>query len=210
MAKQSGFSFSVDIKGWLNAINEMNEYTKKETAKIIKKEINRTLQTANRRAQNIENSKIASPAYKSLVNELSETKAKRFSKFSIGGLDLTDESQRVKAIDTYSRALSFLNNKTSSATGARKFIKDLANKNNIPFDIANDLVDEITDPKLTNGKILVNNWDSERVSNMVSEFAEDYNDTANSKQDFFEKVRNEIEQAFNDVQIGQNIDIWDL
>ena len=55
---KKGFSFSVDVKGFLNAVDDMNKYVSKEVTKEIKKEINKTLQVANRRAENIENSKI--------------------------------------------------------------------------------------------------------------------------------------------------------
>ena len=206
---KKGFSFSVDVKGRLNAIDDINKYVSKEVTKEIKKEINKTLQVANRRAENIENSKIASPAYKSLVNELSEKSKNRFSKFSIGGLDLNDKSQRVKVIDTYSRALSFLNNKTSTVTGAKKFVKDIADKNGISFEVANEMIDVITSPKITNGEIVINNWDSERVANMVSEFSTEYRDTYKTKDEYFKEMNEQINNAINDSNV-KNIDIWDL
>ena len=36
---QKGFSFSVDVKGWLNAVDDINKYVSKEVTKEIKKEI---------------------------------------------------------------------------------------------------------------------------------------------------------------------------
>lgn len=206
---KTGFSFSVDVKGWLEAVNDIKKEVNKEVTKTIKKEINKTLQVANRRAENIENSKIASPAYKALVNELSEKNKNRFSKFSIGGLDLNDENQRVKAIDTYSRALSFLNNKTSTVSGAKKFVKNIADKNDISFEVANEMVDVITDPKITNGNIVINNWDSERIANMVSEYSTEYKDTSKSKDEYFKEMNEQITNAINESNI-KNIDIWDL
>lgn len=204
------YAFSSFIKEWLNDTT-VNQDVKKqiEIAKQIKKEINKTLQVANRRAENIENSKLASPAYKALVNELSDIKRNRFTKFSISGLNLLDPTERVKAIDTYSRALAFINNKTSSVIGARHFLNDIANKNDIPFEIANELVDLITDPQLTNGVIVVNNWDSERVAQMVSEFTTQYDNTVESQKDFLTRVENSIANAFTSNNTN-NIDIWDL
>ena len=204
------YAFSSFIKEWLNDTTVSTDLKKQiEIAKQIKKEINRTLQVANRRAENIENSKLASPAYKALVNELSDNKRNRFTKFSISGLNLLDPAERVKAIDTYSRALAFINNKTSSVIGAKRFLNDIANKNDIPFEVANELVDLITDPQLTNGVIVVNNWDSERVAQMVSEFSTQYDNTVESQKDFLMRVENSIANAFANVNTN-NFDIWDL
>ena len=175
--------------------------------KAVKKAINRTLQIANRRAENIEISKIASPAYKSLVNELSEQKRYKFTKFSIARLNLMDDTQRIKAIDVYSRALAFINNKTSSVKGARAFINKIAVDNKIPFTIANNLVDIITEPQITNGNVIVNNWDSERVSGMVSEYTENYDKTKKSQEKFFEEVQTKINNMLNSTN---KFDIWDL
>ncbi len=195
------YTFSSVIKEWLNNVEE-------EKKKIIKKEINRVLQIANRRAENIENSKVASPAYKALVNELSDSKKMRYSKFSIGGLDLSDYSQRTKAINTYSRALAFINNKTSSVTGAKQFINDISKQNKIPFSVANNLVDVITDPQITNGNIIINNWDSERIANMVSEYAQQYNGTVSSQEDYYREVKAKINSLLDTNK--KNFDIWNL
>lgn len=195
------YAFSSVIKEWLNNVEE-------EKKKIIKKEINRVLQIANRRAENIENSKVASPAYKALVNELSDSKKTRYSKFSIGGLDLSDYSERTKAINTYSRALAFINNKTSSVTGAKQFINDIAKQNKIPFSVANNLVDVITDPQITNGNIVINNWDSERIANMVSEYAQQYNGTVLSQEDYYREVKAKINSLLDTNK--KTFDIWDL
>lgn len=195
------YAFSSVIKEWLNNVEE-------EKKKIIKKEINRVLQIANRRAENIENSKVASPAYKALVNELSDSKKTRYSKFSIGGLDLSDYSERTKAINTYSRALAFINNKTSSVTGAKQFINDISKQNKIPFSVANNLVDVITDPQITNGNIVINNWDSERIANMVSEYAQQYNGTVLSQEDYYREVKAKINSLLDTNK--KTFDIWDL
>lgn len=195
------YAFSSVIKEWLNNVEEVKK-------KIIKKEINRVLQIANRRAENIENSKVASPAYKALVNELSDSKKTRYSKFSIGGLDLSDYSQRTKAINTYSRALAFINNKTSSVIGAKQFINDISKQNKIPFSVANNLVDVITDPQITNGNIVINNWDSERIANMVSEYAQQYNGTVSSQENYYREVKAKINSLLDTNK--KTFDIWDL
>lgn len=197
------YAFSSMIKEWQKNVSQ------EITAKMVKSEINRILQVANRRAENIEKSGLASPAYKALVNELQDSSKNRFTKFSIARLDLTNVSQRTKAIDIYSRALAYINNQTSSASGARKWIKTLANQNNIPFEVANNLVDLITSPQITNGAIVVNNWDSERVTNMISEYSKDYSSTVLSKKDYYAKISERI----RDLMENQNknvIDVFDL
>lgn len=204
------YVFSLDIKNWLNNPNQGNIKQQLLVAKQIKAEINKTLQVANRRAENIENSKLASPAYKALINELSETRRNRFSKFSIGGLDLLDPTERVKAIDTYSRALAFIHNKTSTIRGAKSFINNIANQNDIPFEVANNLIDVITDPQITNGNIVINRWDSERIANMVSEYSAQYDSTVESQQDFLNRVESSINNAFLSNGKQNTFDIWDL
>lgn len=204
------YVFSLNIKNWLNNPNRGNNKQQLLVARQIKSEINKTLQVANRRVENIENSKLASPAYKALINELSEDKRNRFSKFSIGGLNLLDPTERVKAIDIYSRALAFIHNKTSTVRGARSFINNIANQNDIPFEVANNLIDVITDPQITNGNIVINRWDSERISNMVSEYSAQYNSTVESQQDFLNRVESSIHNAFLSNGKQNTFDIWDL
>lgn len=204
------YVFSLDIKNWLDNPNRGNNKQQLLVARQIKSEINKTLQVANRRAENIENSKLASPAYKALINELSEDKRNRFSKFSIGGLNLLDPTERVKAIDIYSRALAFIHNKTSTVRGARSFINNIAKQDGIPFEVTNNLIDVITDPRITNGNIVINRWDSERVANMVSEYSAQYDSTVESQQDFLNRVENLINNAFLSNGKQNTFDIWDL
>lgn len=182
-----------------------------EIAREVKAEINRILQIANRRAQNIEESQLASPAYKALMNELSNVKSLRFTKFTIAGLDLLKPSERIQIVDIYSRALSFINNETSSVRGARIFIDNIASQNRIPFSVANKLIDLITSPHIVEGiGLVVNNWDSERVANMVSEYSESYDNTAYSQDEFIDIVEQQIEDALQNKTGFDTIDIWDL
>lgn len=213
MAKKS-YGFSDIVKTYIS-----RDFTKEDISKEIqdiamkevKAEINKTLQIANRRLQNIENSGVASPAYKALVNEFQNGKNK-FSKLSIGGLDLTNKSQLTKAIDTYSKAISYLNNTTSTSSGAKKWVKNLATKNNIPFEVANNMVDLITNPQMTNGRVVINNWDSNRIGDMVNEFANQYDDMTTSKDEYYKNIQNEIQELIDSAnKIADDvIDIFDL
>lgn len=112
----------------------------------LKKEINKTLQQANRRIQNIQKAGLASPAVKAVIAEKGK---KDYTYFSIANLDLTDATDWEVAKYEYGRALSFLNNPTSTATGARQYISYQAQElNNIPFMSANKIVDLATEPTI--------------------------------------------------------------
>lgn len=196
----TGFMFSPIIKGILT-----ENIFRDTDIKIIKKIINKSLQVANRRLQNIEKSGVVSTAYKSLVSELPKKTSNKFSKLSIGRLDLSDPTQRVKALDTYSKALSFLNNKTSSVKGSKQFINKLAKKNNLSFSDTSKMIDEITDERVINGNLVINNWDSERIANMISE----YSDTDNKYNTDIDKyIRQKIDENLSEQNV--NFDIWDL
>lgn len=201
-----------DLRPYISKYLSKSEYDKiKELNRMsreVRDTINQTLQVANRRIQNIENAKIASPAYLALKNELGGFESwNRYSKFSIGNLDLLDPADVTKAVNTYSRALAYINNKTSTATGAREFVKNLAIENNIPFDVANDLITTIMEPRITNGAIVVNNFDSERVRGMVSEYAKAY-DEFNKDYDTY---KNDIKARLQEMlqEIDETLDIWD-
>lgn len=92
--------------------------------KAMAKEIKRVLQMANRRAQNIEKSGVVSTAYRGLELE----GRKGYSKFNITGLDITSEYQWDIAKYEYSKAIEFLNNPTSTSTGAKQYINHIAKK----------------------------------------------------------------------------------
>lgn len=196
----TGFMFSPIIKGILteNIFRDID-------IKIIKKIINKSLQVANRRLQNIEKSGVVSTAYKSLVSELPKKTSNKFSKLTIGKLDLSDPTQRVKALDTYSRALSFLNNKTSTVKGSKQFINKLAKKNNLSFSDTSKMIDEITDERVINGNLVINNWDSERITNMISEYS---NEDNKYNTDIDKYIRQKIDENLS--AQNDNFDIWDL
>lgn len=112
----------------------------------LKKEINKVLQKANRRIQNVTSAGLASPAVKAVIAE----RGKRdYTYFSINALNPKSETDWEMIKYEYGRAIAFLNNPTSTATGARQYInyqrKEL---NNIPFESANKIVDLATSPTI--------------------------------------------------------------
>lgn len=204
--RKVSFRFDDEIKFFLSEVRNGKGYDAdiKALSKDIKKIINATLQTANRRIQNIENSDVVSTAYISLMNELGSID--RYTKFTIAGLDLTDKNEVVKAVNTYSRALTFLNNKTSSVTGSRAFIKNLSKQFDLPIDVVSEIITDVMQPQLTNGQLVINNFDSERIRNLVSEVKTDYN-----LNDNYEQYRNEILNKITNLTNGidDTLDIWD-
>lgn len=111
----------------------------------LKKQMNKIFQRANRRIQNIQKAGLASPAVKAVI---AERGTKDYTYFSGAGLNPTNTTDWDLLRYEYGRALAFLNNPTSSATGARQYIKFQADRLNIPFESANKIVDIATDPTI--------------------------------------------------------------
>ena len=91
-----------------------------ESDKDMRKEISRVFQQANRRIQNVEKSGIVSPA----VVALNKGDIKGFTKFS-----MKQEWNELKR--EYAKAVSFLQQPTSTATGAREYGKHLQKTYNL-------------------------------------------------------------------------------
>ena len=166
--------FSVDIR---NAALGSSE---------LKKEINRILQQANRRIQNVQNAGLASPAVKAVIAEKGK---KKYTYFSISGLDLTDYTDWEQAKYEYGRALSFLNNPTSTATGARQYISYQARELNIPFMSANKIVDLATNPTIDNyGNVNIFSYGS-----LLERFKSDVSIVKDSMKENAEELARELE-----------------
>lgn len=117
-------------------------------SKGLKTLVNRVLQQANRRIQNIEKAGLASPAVKAVYSERGK---KNYTYFTTSGLNPLNADDWEVIKYEYGRAMSFLNNPTSTATGARQYIKYQARQlNNIPFESANKIVDLATEPTIDN------------------------------------------------------------
>lgn len=169
----------------------------------LKKEINRTLQQANRRIQNIQKAGLASPAVKAVIAEKGK---KNYTYFSIANLDLTNHIDWEQAKYEYGRALSFLNNPTSTATGARQYIAYQARElNNIPFMSANKIVDLATDPTIDEyGNVNIFSYGSllERFKSDVSIVKDSMKkNTVELAQELESKLQAEIDRIANN---GEN------
>lgn len=91
-----------------------------ESSKDFREEIRRTFQQANRRIQNVEKSGIVSPA----VVALNKGDIKGFTKFS-----MRNDWETLKT--EYAKAVSFLQQPTSTATGAKEYGKHLQKAYNL-------------------------------------------------------------------------------
>lgn len=91
-----------------------------EQSPELKKEIARVFQQANRRIQNVENSGIVSPA----VVALNKGDIKGFAKFS-----MKHDWSELKI--EYSKAISFLQQPTSTASGAKEYARHLKKTYNL-------------------------------------------------------------------------------
>lgn len=160
----------------------------------MKKEIQRVLQMANRRAQNIEKSGVISPAYQSLVLEGREG----YSKFSITGRDITNKTQWQSAKYEYAKAIEFLNNPTSMTTGAKQYIKHIAKKYDVPQEVASNVIRLSTSTEFKNDKIPLLNYRS-----MVDEYLTDSKDVGQemeqNAQQHAQNLENQVNQATNEV-----------
>ena len=100
----------------------------------LRKEIRRVFQQANRRIQNVEKAGVFSPA----VAALGKGDIKGYSKFSAKGFGNTGSDwQSLKK--EYAKAISFLNQPTSSASGAKQFEKQVKQEMGIDDELWKDL-----------------------------------------------------------------------
>ena len=113
-----------------------------ESAKELRKEINRVFHAANRRLQNIENSGVFSPAANA-VNAYLENDVvsgfNQFAKFSTAGKDWNEIKR------DYAAAVEFLQKPTSTASGAKQFEREVMQRARLTkpqFDAIKELINE--------------------------------------------------------------------
>lgn len=182
MAKNGIFTKSVTSK--LN--KEMRDDIRKSIigSKEMAKEIKRVLQQANRRAQNIEQSGVVSPAYQSLVLEGREG----YSKFSITGLNIENETQWENAKYEYSKAIEYLNNPTSSSTGARQYLNYISKEYKLPPEVANNILLQATSTEFSNNAIPLLNYRA-----MIDLYVHDSKDASKDMSQNAEQLAQQLE-----------------
>lgn len=159
----------------------------------LKTLVNKVLQQANRRIQNIENAGLASPAVKAVYSERGK---KNYTYFSTSGLNPLNPNDWEVIKYEYGRAMSFLNNPTSTATGARQYIKYQASQlNNIPFESANKIVDIATEPTIDNyGNVNIFSY-----GEILDTFKNDVMTTENEMERNGERYAENLEQQLQNV-----------
>lgn len=121
MAKKNPIGFSKrTFRASSNVHIKKDVITAIEQSPELRKEISRVFQQANRRVQNVENSGIVSPA----VVALNKGDIKGFTKFSM------KHSWDELKIE-YSKAISFLQQPTSTASGTREYATHLKKTYNL-------------------------------------------------------------------------------
>lgn len=124
----------------------------------LKKQMMKVFQKANRRIQNVRKAGLSSPAVQQLISERGE---RGYTFFSGKGLDPRSETGWEQLKYEYGRAISFLNNPTSSATGARQYINYYKNELGISFEGANKIIGLATEPEISeNGEINIFQYSS--------------------------------------------------
>ena len=124
----------------------------------IKKQMMKTFQKANRRIQNVRKAGLSSPAVQQLISERGE---RGYTYFSGSKLDPSNPTDWEQLKYEYGRAIAFLNNPTSSATGARQYINYYKNELGVSFEGANKIIGLATQPEISeNGEINIFHYSS--------------------------------------------------
>ena len=153
----------------------------------LKKQMMKTFQKANRRIQNIKNAGLSSPAVQQLISERGE---RGYTYFSGANLNPRDPIDWEQLKYEYGRAISFLNNPTSSARGARQYINYYKNELGISFDGANKIVGLATQPEISeNGELNIFNY-----SSILENIKSDVMQEQKSNLDSIDSYGNELEE----------------
>lgn len=153
----------------------------------LKKQMNKVFQRANRRIQNVRNAGLSSPAVQQLISERGE---RGFTYFSGARLDPRNPTDWEQLKYEYGRAISFLNNPTSSARGARQYINYYKNELGVSFEGANKIIGLATEPEISeNGELNIFNY-----SSILENIKSDVMQEQKSNLDSIDSYGNELEE----------------
>lgn len=153
----------------------------------LKKLMLKTFQKANRRIQNVRNAGLSSPAVQQLISERGE---RNYTYFSGAKLDPRNPTDWEKLKYEYGRAISFLNNPTSSARGARQYINYYKNQLGVSFEGANKIIGLATEPEISeNGELNIFNY-----SSILENIKSDVMQEQKSNLDNIDSYGNELEE----------------
>ena len=152
----------------------------------------KTFQKANRRIQNVKNAGLSSPAVQQLISERGERGFTYFSGAKLNPRNPTDWEQLKYE---YGRAIAFLNNPTSSATGARQYINYYKNELGISFDGANKIIGLATEPEISeNGDINIFQYSS-ILENIKSDVMQEQKNNLDSVDSYGNELEEKIIHA---------------
>lgn len=153
-----------------------------ESSPVLRAEIARTFQVANRRMQNIERAGLISPA----VVAANKGDINRFTKFS-----MRQSWSSLK--EEYARALAFLSDETSTASGARQYKKALQGMLNLNSEP--ELFESVYDNMARNINAIVANEQSNFTYQQIMDVIK--TETRNASQSIEQRV-NQYEQQIQD------------
>lgn len=149
-----------------------------------KKEIKRVFQMVNRRLQNIRNADVLSPAAAALGVDLQNTK---FTQFSVA----KNKDWNTLKIE-YAKCISFLQNPTSTAQGAKQWTKTVQNSLGFSNETMNKVIKNIKENK-----------DDFTLSSPIEHVKEEFETVAKDISDQIErdaKAENNLQQLENELQ----------
>jgi hypothetical protein len=168
----------------------------------LKQQMLKTFQKANRRIQNVKNAGLSSTAVQQLISERGE---RGFTYFSGAKLDPRNPTDWEQLKYEYGRAISFLNNPTSSARGARQYINYYKNELGISFDGANKIIGLATEPEISeNGEINIFNYSS-ILDNIKSDVMLSQKSNLDSVDSYGNELEEKIIQALENVVHSHNM-----
>ena len=183
------FNMSIQIfsESVLTPQNAIDLVGVKEGTPDLKKQMLKVFQKANRRIQNVRNAGLSSPAVQQLISERGE---RGFTYFSGAKLDPHNPTDWEQLKYEYGRAISFLNNPTSSARGARQYINYYKNELGVSFEGANKIIGLATQPEISeNGEINIFNY-----SSILEDIKSDVMQEQENNLDNIDRYGNELEQ----------------
>lgn len=192
MAKKSVFSNSV-LKSTVQKHGTIDISRIAQDSPDLKKEVRRIFQQANRRIQNVKQAGYASPAVKAIIAEKGE---RGYTYFTMAGLNPSNPADWEVIKYEYGRAKSFLANPTSSATGARQYIKYNQERLGInSFENANKVVDIATQPNINEwGDVNIMQYGA-LLDNLASDIIQEQREIDFNSPTFAE----ELEEKLNEV-----------
>ena len=153
----------------------------------LKKQMLKIFQKANRRIQNVKNAGLSSPAVQQLISERGE---RDYTYFTGAKLDPRNPTDWEQLKYEYGRAIAFLNNPTSSATGARQYINYYKNELGISFEGANKIIGLATQPEISeNGELNIFQY-----SSILENIKSDVMQEQTSNLDSVDSYGNELEE----------------